>query len=201
MKRVLICALLAILCLTACGVPLQTSEKVVSEEPVAVGELAMPVFASVEELRQVLESDVWPDDGRAYDVAEMEAITAFYVPQRLPEGYALGFIEVGPSQISFYCFPAEAAGDHMARQSAMTAGEMFCFVTYRWELDDPLGGIKQQRTLREENGLWLDPGESACYWVLNGTALCVDFPAGWEMSYENTAPYTEVEMVEFFAEK
>lgn len=148
------------------------------------------VFSDLDEFAARIEGTAKGNDQTAKipsteDHAELASVEAYYVPEKIPNGYELGKIVAGSGGIMYVYYPTEKMGSEEDMRWAEANQACFKFMLYRWEkeMENPLSGIMAQIGQDESDyidGKYLyDAPYRTYFWIENGDALSLEFPRGF----------------------
>lgn len=118
------------------------------------------------------------------DIANLAELDVYYVASGLPDGFELGEIIAGTSDIMFLYYPSDAL---LSKESKLTGKTPFELIFRRWDLENPLSGIMEQLGQNSSDlidGKYLyDSSNRTIYWVENETdVLSLTIPMAFDFS-------------------
>lgn len=168
-KLLLIMCLLSLL--TACG-------QQEPPEPVYSGEIAVPRFNTLEEFEAALFAPPNNIPARNYELAAMDTMDKYFVPNALPEGYVLHRIDAGKKYVWFEYIPADVEDPDVARYT-----DCIEFTFSR----EPYGF--------GTDSAWIDEEHGRCCWVQDGSKLWLSKPTDRDLDPKELLPYCSAELV------
>ena len=168
--------LLMMLCLlsllAACG---SSAEQ---ETPAVSGEIAVPKFDTLEAFEAALFAPPNNIPTVNYELAAMDTMDKYFVPNALPEGYVLHRIDAGRNYVCFEYIPADAEDPDVARYTDC--------IEFAFSRESYGSGT---------DGVWIDAEHGRCCWVQDGSRLWLSKPTDRDLNPEELLPYCSAELV------